>query len=91
MRFWFGDVVQNTISDDIRGAIGSAQPPKTSKYELWIASNQPKTVQGSVELRFLSVNNPQSGGEDMRFWFGDVVQNTISDDIRGAIGSNGDT
>ncbi|EKV11699.1 Glycoside hydrolase, family 2, N-terminal [Penicillium digitatum] len=43
-------------------SVAHAQPPKTSKYELWIASNQPETVQGSVELRFLSVNT----GRDIR-------------------------
>ncbi|KGO69852.1 Glycoside hydrolase, family 2, N-terminal [Penicillium italicum] len=43
-------------------SVAHAQPPKTSKYELWIASNQPKAVQGSVELRFLSVNT----GRDIR-------------------------
>ncbi|KGO48230.1 Glycoside hydrolase, family 2, N-terminal [Penicillium expansum] len=43
-------------------SVAHAQPPKTSKYELWIASNQPESVQGSVELRFLSVNT----GRDIR-------------------------
>ncbi|CDM38127.1 CAZyme family GH2 [Penicillium roqueforti] len=43
-------------------SVSHAQPAKTSKYELWIASNQPKTVQGSIELRFLSVNT----GRDLR-------------------------
>jgi beta-mannosidase len=43
-------------------SVAHAQPPKTSKYELWISSNKPETVQGSVELRFLSVNT----GRDIR-------------------------
>jgi beta-mannosidase len=33
-----------------------------SKYELWIASNKPYTANGSIELRFLSVNT----GRDVR-------------------------
>ncbi|KAJ6147195.1 hypothetical protein N7497_009177 [Penicillium chrysogenum] len=59
--------VMNPIAVGVRRehhdwSVAHAQPPKTSKYELWIASNQPKTVQGSVELRFLSVNT----GRDIR-------------------------
>src|SRR4051812_44552915 len=32
-------------------SVAHAQPPKTSKYELWIASNKSETVHGSIELR----------------------------------------
>ncbi|PLB51612.1 beta-mannosidase B [Aspergillus steynii IBT 23096] len=38
-------------------SVTHAQPPKTSKFELWIASNLQKEVSGKVELRFLSVNS----------------------------------
>ena len=37
-------------------SVTHAQPPKTSKFELWIASSLQKEVSGKVELRFLSVN-----------------------------------
>lgn len=43
-------------------SVAHARPPKTTKYALWIASNRPETVHGSVELRFLSVNT----GHDVR-------------------------
>ena len=33
-----------------------AQPPRNSRYEMWVVSNKSHTVRGSVELRFLSVN-----------------------------------
>lgn len=39
-----------------------AKPLAKSKYELWIASNKPHTANGSIELRFLSVNT----GRDVR-------------------------
>ncbi|KAF5856185.1 hypothetical protein ETB97_007712 [Aspergillus alliaceus] len=37
-------------------SVTHAQPPKTSKYELWIASSLQKGSIGTIELRFLSVN-----------------------------------
>ncbi|KAE8374138.1 beta-mannosidase B [Aspergillus bertholletiae] len=37
-------------------SVTHAQPPKTSKYELWIASSLQKETVGTIELRFLSVN-----------------------------------
>lgn len=37
-------------------SVTHAQPPKTSKFELWIASSLQKEVTGKIELRFLSVN-----------------------------------
>lgn len=37
-------------------SITHAQPPKTSKYELWVVSSLQKTVSGKVELKFLSVD-----------------------------------
>lgn len=37
-------------------SVAHAQPPRASKYELWIVSNKPHPVCGSIELRFLSVN-----------------------------------
>jgi beta-mannosidase len=37
-------------------SVAHAQPAKTSKYELWIASNKTQVVRGQVELRFISVN-----------------------------------
>lgn len=43
-------------------SIAHAQPPKTSKYELWIASSKPQLISGAIELRFLSVNT----GKEMR-------------------------
>ena len=43
-------------------SVAHAQPPKTSRYELWIASNQFEAVQGKVELRFISVNT----GDEIR-------------------------
>ena len=43
-------------------SVAHAQPPRTSKYELWVSSNNPEAVRGSIELRFLSVNT----GRDIR-------------------------
>ncbi|KAF7715939.1 Beta-mannosidase [Penicillium ucsense] len=43
-------------------SVAHAQPPRKSKYELWVSSNSPEPVRGSVELRFLSVNT----GRDIR-------------------------
>ncbi|CAG8145479.1 unnamed protein product [Penicillium salamii] len=43
-------------------SVAHAQPPKTSQYEVWIASNQFEAVQGKVELRFISVNT----GDEIR-------------------------
>jgi len=37
-------------------SVAHAQPPKTSKFELWIASNKPQLIRGDIELRFISVN-----------------------------------
>ncbi|GFF42645.1 probable beta-mannosidase B [Aspergillus udagawae] len=37
-------------------SVTHAQPPKTSKFELWVASSRQQEVRGTVELRFLSVN-----------------------------------
>lgn len=37
-------------------SITHAQPPKTSKYELWVVSSLQKAITGKVELRFLSVD-----------------------------------
>ncbi|KAJ5806739.1 hypothetical protein N7474_010331 [Penicillium riverlandense] len=37
-------------------SVAHASPPKTSRYELWIASNKPAPVHGNVELRFISTN-----------------------------------
>ncbi|KAL3250411.1 hypothetical protein ABHI18_011215 [Aspergillus niger] len=37
-------------------SITHAQPPKTSKYELWVVSSLQKPTSGKVELRFLSVD-----------------------------------
>ncbi|KAJ5621853.1 Beta-mannosidase B [Penicillium herquei] len=39
-----------------------AQPPLSSKYELWIASNKPHALHGTVELRFISIRT----GEELR-------------------------
>ena len=33
-----------------------ARVPKTSHYELWVASNQPEEVNATVELRFISIS-----------------------------------
>ncbi|KAJ5698069.1 Beta-mannosidase B [Penicillium macrosclerotiorum] len=43
-------------------SVAHAQPPQTSKYELWVSSNRPQSVHGCVELRFLSINT----GQDIR-------------------------
>ncbi|KAJ5778752.1 Glycoside hydrolase family 2 immunoglobulin-like beta-sandwich [Penicillium odoratum] len=32
-----------------------AQPALSSQYELWVVSNKPETLQGKVELRFISI------------------------------------
>lgn len=48
-------------------SVTHAEPPKTSKYSLWIASSLLKEVSGKVELRFISV---QTGLEvrERRVW-----------------------
>ncbi|KAJ6104028.1 Glycoside hydrolase family 2 immunoglobulin-like beta-sandwich [Penicillium sp. IBT 18751x] len=43
-------------------SVAHAQPPQASKYELWVVSSQPHVLQGSIELRFLSV----ATGRDIR-------------------------
>jgi beta-mannosidase len=43
-------------------SVAHAQPPQNSKYELWVVSSKPDTLQGCIELRFLSVNT----GRDIR-------------------------
>lgn len=43
-------------------SVAHAQPPQTSQYELWVVSSKPQTLQGSIELRFLSV----ATGRDIR-------------------------
>lgn len=43
-------------------SVGHAQPPRASRYQLWIASNSSVPVRGKIELRFLSVNT----GHDIR-------------------------
>ncbi|KAJ5144566.1 Glycoside hydrolase family 2 immunoglobulin-like beta-sandwich [Penicillium atrosanguineum] len=43
-------------------SVAHAQPPQASKYELWVVSSKPHTLQGSIELRFLSVDT----GRDIR-------------------------
>lgn len=37
-------------------SVAHAQPPKTSKYSLWIASSLQRDLTGRVELRFISIN-----------------------------------
>lgn len=37
-------------------SVAHAQPPQASKYELWVVSSKPHVLQGSIELRFLSVD-----------------------------------
>nr|Q0CCA0.2 RecName: Full=Beta-mannosidase B; AltName: Full=Mannanase B; Short=Mannase B [Aspergillus terreus NIH2624] len=37
-------------------SVTHAQPPKKSKFELWVASNLQKETRGMVELKFLSVD-----------------------------------
>ncbi|KAF2124870.1 glycoside hydrolase family 2 protein [Dothidotthia symphoricarpi CBS 119687] len=32
-----------------------ARVPKTSEFEVWVASNQPKEIEATVELRFISI------------------------------------
>ncbi len=39
-----------------------AQPKKQSRYELWVVSDRQQEVQGTVELRYISVTT----GEDLR-------------------------
>lgn len=39
-----------------------ARVPKTSDYEVWVASNQPAELVGTVELRFISI----STGEEIK-------------------------
>ena len=51
-------------------SVAHAQPPTTSRYELWVVSNRPYTVRGRVELRFLSVNTGR-----------DILTPIINDDI----------
>lgn len=41
---------------------GHAEPPKTSKYSLWVASSLRASVSGRVEMRFISV----ATGRDIR-------------------------
>ncbi|KAL4805315.1 glycoside hydrolase superfamily [Aspergillus unguis] len=36
-------------------SISHAQPPKTSKYELWVVSSLQEEIVGKVELRFISI------------------------------------
>ncbi|KAL4892850.1 beta-mannosidase B [Aspergillus ambiguus] len=43
-------------------SVTHAQPPKKSKFELWIASNLQKETRGMIELKFLSVDT----GRDIR-------------------------
>lgn len=43
-------------------SVTHAQPPKKSKFELWVASNLQKETRGMVELKFLSVDT----GRDIR-------------------------
>ncbi|KAJ5096428.1 Glycoside hydrolase [Penicillium alfredii] len=59
-------------------SVAHAQPPRASRYELWISSSRAHTVQGRVELRFLSVNTGQ-----------DIRRPIVRDDI--AITANGTT
>lgn len=59
-------------------SVTHAEPPKTSKYSLWIASSLLKGVSGKVELRFISV---QTGLE--------VRERRVWDDVR--IHANGTT
>lgn len=59
-------------------SVAHAQPPRASRYELWISSSRPHTVQGRIELRFLSVNTGQ-----------DIRPPIMRDDI--AITANGTT
>lgn len=47
-----------------------AQPPKQSRYELWVASNQQQLKSGTVELRFVSVTS----GRELR---APIVRNII--------------
>ncbi|OJJ51766.1 hypothetical protein ASPZODRAFT_127897 [Penicilliopsis zonata CBS 506.65] len=37
-------------------SVTHAQPPKTSKFELWVVSSLQKETLGRVELRFISIN-----------------------------------
>jgi len=59
-------------------SVTHAEPPKISKYSLWIASSLLKDVSGKVELRFISV---QTGLE--------VRERKVWDDVR--IQANGTT
>lgn len=45
-------------------SIAHAEPPKISKYSLWIASSLRGKVTGRVELRFISINT----GTEIREW-----------------------
>lgn len=40
-------------------SVAHAEPPKTSKYSLWMASSLQKSVTGTVEMRFISVSTGQ--------------------------------
>jgi beta-mannosidase len=57
-------------------SVAHAQPPKASKYELWVVSNKPHVVRGCVELRFVSVDT----GRDIR---PPIVHNDISINANG--------
>lgn len=43
-------------------SVAHAEPPKTSKYSLWVTSSLRESVSGTVEMRFISVTT----GDDIR-------------------------
>jgi beta-mannosidase len=62
-----------------------ARVPKTSDYELWVASNQPRELKATVELRFISVATGKEIKESVTKKDITIVANGTTDVLAGTI------
>ncbi|KAI9376450.1 glycoside hydrolase superfamily [Aspergillus egyptiacus] len=66
-------------------SVSHAQPPKTSKYELWVASFLQKELVGKVELRFISVQTGLEIRETIVHESVAIVPNGTTNVLKGVI------
>ncbi|KKK18066.1 hypothetical protein P175DRAFT_0457433 [Aspergillus ochraceoroseus IBT 24754] len=66
-------------------SVSHAQPPKTSKYELWVVSSQQTELVGKVELKFLSIKTGQEIRETIVHENVTIVPNGTTNVLDGVI------
>ncbi|KAL3469367.1 glycoside hydrolase superfamily [Aspergillus californicus] len=66
-------------------SVSHAQPPKTAKYELWVASSLQKELTGKVELKFISIQTGFEIRESIVHEDVTIVPNGTTDILEGVI------